>query len=124
MPIDIQTLRSAGWQGSSVPSGATGYTKNSDGSFTFNINGRSVRYNASGSIFVHHLHLSVLHIRKTRGIIIQIPHQFLEEVLMVGLQMLAEDRMLLLRLLQLLQVKGHLMGMYFLILTDLLLDCI
>lgn len=51
MTIDINALKSAGWQGSSVPSGATSYTKNSDGSFTFKINGKDVKYNASGSVF-------------------------------------------------------------------------
>ena len=51
MAIDFNALKSAGWQGSSVPSGATSYTKNSDGSFTFQINGKDVKYNASGSVF-------------------------------------------------------------------------
>ena len=51
MTIDINALKSAGWQGTSVPSGATSYTKNSDGSFTFQIDGKDVKYNASGSVF-------------------------------------------------------------------------
>ena len=51
MAIDFNALKSAGWQGSSIPSGATSYTKNSDGSFTFQINGKDVKYNASGSVF-------------------------------------------------------------------------
>ena len=51
MTIDFNALKSAGWQGSSIPSGATSYTKNSDGSFTFKIDGKDVKYNASGSVF-------------------------------------------------------------------------